>query len=51
MRDSILMQACYVGESSTLSNVVMDKGVLILNGRNISGYKTYPVIIRKGTTV
>lgn len=51
VRDSILMQACYVGESSTLSNVVMDKGVLILNGRNISGYKTYPVIIRKGTTV
>ena len=51
VRDSIIMQACYVGESSTLSNVVMDKGVLILNGRNISGYKTYPVIIRKGTTV
>ena len=51
VRDSILMQACYVGESSTLSNVVMDKGVLILNGRNISGHKTYPVIIRKGTTV
>ena len=51
VRDSILMQACYVGENSTLSNVVMDKGVLILNGRNISGYKTYPVIIRKGTTV
>ena len=51
VRDSILMQACYVGESSTLSNVVMDKGVLILNGRNISGYKTYPVIIRKGTTI
>lgn len=51
IRDSIIMQACYVGENSTLSNVVMDKGVLILNGRNISGYKTYPVIIRKGTTV
>ena len=51
VRDSIIMQACYVGENSTLSNVVMDKGVLILNGRNISGYKTYPVIIRKGTTV
>ena len=51
VRDSIIMQACYDGENSTLSNVVMDKGVLILNGRNISGYKTYPVIIRKGTTV
>ena len=51
VRDSIIMQACYVGENSTLSNVVMDKGVLILNGRNISGHKTYPVIIRKGTTV
>ena len=51
VRDSLIMQACYVGENSTLSNVVMDKGVLILNGRNISGYKTYPVIIRKGTTV
>ena len=51
VRDSIIMQACYVGENSTLSNVVMDKGVLILNGRNISGYKTYPVIIRKGRTV
>ncbi len=51
VRNSIVMQACYIGENSILSNVVMDKGVSVLGGRNISGYSTYPVILRKGITV
>ncbi len=51
VRNSIIMQACYIGENSHLSNVVMDKGVSVLSGRTISGYATYPVILRKGSTV
>lgn len=51
VRNSIVMQACYIGENTNLSNVVMDKGVSVLGGRNISGCSAYPVILRKGITV
>lgn len=51
IKDSILMQAAFVGQGSTLSHVVLDKGVTVLNGRNLSGHGSYPVILRKGTTV
>ena len=51
VKDSIIMQAGYIGENSRLSNIVMDKGVSVLNGRNLSGHESYPVILRKGSTV
>ncbi len=51
IRDSIIMQAVFIGANSSLSNVVVDKGVAVLNGRNLSGHSSYPIIIRKGITV
>lgn len=51
IKNSIVMQAVFIGANSCLSNVVVDKGVAVLNGRNLSGHGSYPIIIRKGTTV
>jgi hypothetical protein len=31
--------------------MVLDKGVIVLNGRRLSGHENYPVILRKGVTV
>ncbi|MCH5279456.1 MAG: glucose-1-phosphate adenylyltransferase subunit GlgD [Christensenellaceae bacterium] len=51
VKDSILMQASFVGEGSELTHMVLDKGVAVLTGRRLSGHSNYPVILRKGTTV
>lgn len=49
--DCILMQGATVGEGSVLDSVILDKSVTVNKGRNISGHRTYPVILRKGTVV
>lgn len=51
VKNCILMQATYIGDNSELSYMVLDKGVIVLNGRRLSGHENYPVILRKGVTV
>lgn len=51
IKNCILMQASFVGAGSQLSHMVLDKGVIVLDGRTLSGHESYPVILRKGTTV
>lgn len=51
VRNSIIMQACEIGPGSRLDYMILDKGVNIREGRTISGHETYPMILRKGTTV
>ena len=51
VRNSIIMQACEVGVGSELSYMILDKGVNVREGRSLSGHETYPMILRKGTTV
>ena len=49
IRNSIIMQAAEIMEGSSLNCVILDKGVIIGSGVNLSGHETYPVVLRKGT--
>ena len=51
VRNSILFQDCYVGTDVTLNCVLADKGVVIKNGRTLSGHETLPFFIEKGGIV
>ncbi|MBR3460558.1 MAG: glucose-1-phosphate adenylyltransferase subunit GlgD [Clostridia bacterium] len=51
VRNSIIMQGGIVGEDSMLDSVIMDKNVNVLDNRQLSGYCTYPLVIRKGRRV
>ena len=37
--------------ASSERNVILDKGVKILPGRNLQGYDNFPIVIRKNQTV
>ncbi|HWQ57448.1 MAG TPA: glucose-1-phosphate adenylyltransferase subunit GlgD [Clostridia bacterium] len=51
LRDSIIMQASDVRENCSLDHVILDKGVTVRAGRKLAGYESFPVIIRKGSTI
>ena len=51
VKNSILFQDCYVGADVTLNCVLADKGVVIKNGRLLSGHETLPFFIEKGGIV
>lgn len=51
VKNCILMQDTYVGDNSTLNCVICDKGVVIKNGRNLSGHETHPFSVGKGTVI
>ena len=51
VKNCILMQDTYVGNNSTLNCVICDKGVVIKNGRNLSGHETHPFSVGKGTVI
>lgn len=51
VKNSIIMQSATVCSDCDLDYMVLDKGVTVNSGRRLAGYKTYPVILRKGTTV
>lgn len=51
VKNSIIMQAAEIGPDSRLNYIIMDKGVTVKQGCSLSGHDSYPVIIRKGTTV
>ena len=51
VKNSIIMQASYIGEGSSLDCVILDKGVTVGPERTLSGHGSYPIILRKGTTV
>jgi len=51
VKNCIVMQAADIGADSSLNYLILDKGVNVKEGRTISGHDSYPVILRKGTTV
>ena len=51
VKDSILMQAVSIGENCHLDHVILDKGVVIRDGRVLTGYDGFPIILKKGTTI
>ncbi len=51
LKDSIIMQASDIRENCSLDHVILDKGVTVRAGRKLAGYDSFPVIIRKGSTL
>ncbi len=51
VKDSILMQDTVVGDNSRVSCVITDKNVSIKDGVELSGAKTFPVCLTKGTRI
>lgn len=51
LKDSIIMQAGDIRENCSLDHVILDKGVTVRMGRKLAGYDSFPVIIRKGSTI
>jgi len=51
IKNSIIMENGEVMENAEVCYAITDKDVTIRNGRTISGYETYPVVVAKGKTV
>lgn len=51
VKNSIVMENGIVGKNSSLQYAITDKDVTITEGRNISGFITYPIVIVKGKKV
>lgn len=51
VKNSIVMEGGLVSKNASLRYAITDKDVVISEGREISGYITYPIVIVKGKTV
>jgi glucose-1-phosphate adenylyltransferase len=47
IKDSIIMEGCYIGNNCVLENAILDKDVIISDGKRIVGSKDKPQILRK----
>ncbi len=51
IKNSILMQGVSIGENCTMDHVILDKSVTVREGRTLTGYDGFPIILKKGTTI
>lgn len=51
VKDSIIMENGVVGKNSSIHFAITDKDVTLREGRSLSGYATYPIVIVKGKQV
>ncbi len=51
IKNSIIMQDCFIGAGATVNCAILDKDVVIKPNRELSGAESYPIYIGKGTTV
>lgn len=51
VKNSIIMQSCYIGEDANLNCVIMDKYGVIRPRKSISGDTSYPIYIGKNITI
>ena len=51
VKNSVIMQSCYIGEDANLNCVIMDKNGVIRPRKSISGDDTYPIYIGKNITI
>ncbi len=51
LKNCIVMQDTHIGENCHLSYAIIDKDVVIQNGRSLMGYETYPIYIAKQTQI
>ncbi len=51
VKNSVIMQSCYIGEDANLNCVIMDKNGVIRPRKSISGDTAYPIYIGKNITI
>jgi len=51
VQNSVVMQETTIGDNASLNYVTTDKGVLVKDGRVLSGHKTYPFFIEKDSII
>ena len=51
IKNSVIMDKCYVGNYCFIENAILDKEVILSDGKHIVGSKDKPVLIKKGSVV
>lgn len=51
IKNSIVMQNTEIMQNVTLEHVILDKDVIVRDGKRIAGHETYPVVIEKKAIV
>jgi glucose-1-phosphate adenylyltransferase len=51
IKNSIVMEGCYIGNNCVVEYAILDKEVILSDGKQIIGTKETPVILRKNTVV
>jgi glucose-1-phosphate adenylyltransferase len=51
IKRSIIMEGCYIGNNCYLENAILDKEVIISDGKRIVGTPDNPVILRKNSLI
>lgn len=51
VKNSIIMQDSVIQSNCFVENVVLDKEVTLLEGKNLMGQPSYPFVVKKGTTI
>ncbi len=49
--DSVIMEGCFIGNNCTIRNAILDKEVILSDGKNIIGTPENPMIVKKGTLI
>lgn len=47
VNNCIIMQSCYIGEGAKLSNVILDKNVVIEKDKELKGDAEFPLVVQK----
>jgi len=51
IKDSIIMQNTHVKENAVLTNVILDKEVIITKNKELKGEDNYPFVVAKGVSI
>jgi glucose-1-phosphate adenylyltransferase len=51
IKHSIIMESCYIGNNCYVENAILDKEVVLSDGRNVTGSPGNPIILSKGQVV
>lgn len=51
VKNSVLMQGCYVSAGCRLENVILDKTVVVKPGKELCGADSYPIYVGKGIVI
>jgi glucose-1-phosphate adenylyltransferase len=49
IKNSIIMESCYIGNDCIVENAILDKEVVVSDGKHIIGTKEKPIIVSKGS--